>query len=87
MSRSRYLPAIVVLLALTVPGAASAGSQIYIALGDSNTFGNDESMPSSTMRNAAEFLRHLHLYGSGILAKRGGDCGGESDSPGDRDGF
>jgi lysophospholipase L1-like esterase len=51
MSRSRQLSAIVVLISLTTTGAAFAGSQTYIALGDSLTFGNDESTPSSTMPN------------------------------------
>jgi lysophospholipase L1-like esterase len=51
MSRSSYLPAVIVILALTVPDAASAGSATYIALGDSSTFGNDESRPASTMPN------------------------------------
>ena len=42
----------VLALAMLTPVTSWAGlSQIYVALGDSNTFGNDESVPSSTMPN------------------------------------
>jgi lysophospholipase L1-like esterase len=42
----------VLALAMLTPATSWAGlSQIYVALGDSNTFGNDESVPSSTMPN------------------------------------
>jgi lysophospholipase L1-like esterase len=51
MSRSSYLPAVIILIALTVPDNASGGPATYIALGDSNAFGNDESRPGSTVPN------------------------------------
>jgi lysophospholipase L1-like esterase len=42
----------VLALAMLTPVTSWAGvSQIYVALGDSNVFGNDESVPSSTMPN------------------------------------
>ena len=43
-------PAIMFALAFLACGQLPAG-EVYLALGDSNTFGNDESVPSSTMPN------------------------------------
>jgi lysophospholipase L1-like esterase len=49
LSRSSFSP-IVFALAFLACGPLSAG-EVYLALGDSNTFGNDESVPSSTVPN------------------------------------
>ncbi len=48
-SRSSSSP-IVLAFALLVCGSLRAG-EVYLAFGDSNAFGNDESVPSSTMPN------------------------------------
>jgi lysophospholipase L1-like esterase len=47
-------PTVIVVLALAMLTPVTSWaelSQIYVALGDSNTFGDDESVPSSTMPN------------------------------------
>ena len=52
--------AFVFALALLACGQLHAGV-VYLALGDSTTFGNDESLPSSTMPNLGDqgFVRHF----------------------------
>ncbi len=50
MTGRSLLSPLVLTFALFACGPLTAG-EVYVALGDSNVFGNDESVPSSTMPN------------------------------------
>src|SRR3954471_1476855 len=67
MYRRSLCAPIVFALAILACGELRAGA-VYVALGDSNTFGNDESVPSSTMPNYGDqgFVRPFADFLGGL---------------------
>jgi lysophospholipase L1-like esterase len=71
MSRCLAFAAVTALAVFVVPGPAFAGSQTYLALGDSATFGYDPSTPASLVPSYAD-QGFVSLFANSLASINGG---------------